>query len=111
MCFLNALYKLKPNENRDVIFLNFLEPSILSNDSHGIVDNVTVIYRPKTTWTVARNMLLEFAIERQVADSKNSYEYYVFLDEDVAGSTVRLTDALDIFEKYLLEKKPAVGYG
>ena len=55
-------------------------------------------------------MLLEFAIERQVSDLKNSYEYYVFLDEDVAASTLRLTDALDIFEKYLLEKKPAVGY-
>ena len=55
-------------------------------------------------------MLLEFAMERQVSDLKNSYEYYVFLDEDVAASTLRLTDALDIFEKYLLEKKPAVGY-
>ena len=63
-------YKLKPNNDRDVVFLNFGEPSTLNN-----TDDLTVIFRPKTTWTEARNILLEYAIDRQMEHAKTETNF------------------------------------
>jgi len=47
-------YRIKPNDHRDVVFLSFGSPSTVAN-----TEEMTVIYRPDTTWTESRNILLE----------------------------------------------------
>ena len=58
--------------------------------------------------------VLEYVLNREmlkVDDGKReSYEYYVFLDEDVETNTYEIENSMTKFEDWLLETKPAVGY-
>ena len=58
--------------------------------------------------------VLEYVLDREMLKvdgrKKESYEYYVFLDEDVETNTIDVENSMTKFEDWLLETKPAVGY-
>eukprot|EP00667_Euglena_gracilis_P034978 EG_transcript_62804 len=62
---------LHPNDQRDVIWLTFGDPS---GD----------VYYPNSTFTQGRNRLLDEAISRAVQMPEGGYLYYIFMDGDVA---------------------------
>lgn len=68
------------------------------------INQERAFYRPNTTWTEGRNILLKESYGKQ------NYEYYVFLDDD--ARIVNKNDGscgIENFKKYLLKYKPAIG--
>ena len=66
------------------------------------------IHQPGSSWTQGRNALLEQALHEAPAD------YYIFLDDDVPSMLKVINgphgDPWKVFEKFLSEWRPAVGY-
>ena len=58
--------------------------------------------------------VLEYVLDREMlkvhGGKRESYEYYMFLDEDVETNTNDVENSMTTFEDWLLETKPAVGY-
>lgn len=56
-------------------------------------------YHPNTTWAEGRNILLE------KAKSRDTYDYYIFLDDDIELKR----GSWDLFEEKLIQYLPAIG--
>ncbi|XP_013414186.1 uncharacterized protein LOC106176372 [Lingula anatina] len=103
---------LKHSSDRQIIWLTF-------------ADRSGDFYFPKSTWTQGRNMLLREAVRQASKREDGGYLYYIFLDDDAVLlplPTVKNTNSsstsrnstkdtpFDIFESFLLEWEPAIGY-
>lgn len=86
------------SEDSDCIILSFREQ--LKNRKNSI-------YRPNTSWSQGRNMLLEEAYKTQ-----KKYEYYIFMDDDarIVVKNSNMKDGLQKFKETLLQNRPAIGF-
>eukprot|EP00667_Euglena_gracilis_P010179 EG_transcript_10356 len=97
---------LRPNSQRDVIWLTFKD---MSGDIHFL----------NSTYSQGRNRLLDEAISRAVRMPEGGYLYYIFMDGDIkvevrkhSGFHYRPrlpSNPFDCFETFLREWEPAVG--
>ena len=69
-------YKFISDETKDVLWYTFGEENIRYNKTE-----LTMFYETGTTWSQARNFLLDYAMENM--PSSRSYEYFIFLDGDM----------------------------
>jgi hypothetical protein len=99
--------RLAPNPDRDVLYLCYKNKKEGCNTSAVPVDDVIV---QPGSWGEGRNALLEFAMERgKEMRGDVGYIYYIFMDDDLprmAGGE----DPWSLYEQWLLETRPAVGY-
>ena len=64
----------------------------------------TTIFFPKSTWTTGRNKIRDY-----VLSLNKTYDYYIFLDEDIEFSEYSQIDGFKIFEELLEQYKPYIG--
>ena len=88
--------RLRSSDSRDIFYLTFKEKA--SEESEFIV------YSPTTTWTTARNELLQLALVKNV-----SYQYYIFLDDDILAM-IQGENPWGDFEHWLLHESPSTAY-
>lgn len=70
---------------------------------------LTMFYKSeKTTWAQGRNFLLDQAISNM--PSSRSYEYFIFLDDDMLDQMINFNTKIKEFQNWLLVEKPAIGY-
>lgn len=89
-------YHSLQNEESDLVVATFDEE--VSMDEMALFKSFFI---PKTTWAEGRNIQYEFA-----KSISNSYEYYIFLDDDVVFESGSFPE----FQELLLKYKPAVGF-
>lgn len=64
------------------------------------------IFRPNTSWSQGRNILLKEAFKTQ-----KKYEYYVFMDDDIRiFNKSSNEDGIQLYKEMLLEYRPAIGF-
>lgn len=97
--------RILPDENRDVIFLCFIE----NCTPNGTVSQSDILVKPNVTWSEGRNLLLEHAIQRSKHREDLGYDYYIFLDDDIP-EVMTDTNAFDRFERFLLDARPGIGF-
>jgi len=95
------------NGEQDVFWLTFKEPPPESNGFNA--------HLPGTTWTTGRNALLEMAMaksEALQATGKSGYEYYVFVDDDVAGSFAapQAKEGWRNYKQFIMRQRPTISY-
>ena len=108
--FLIVSCKHKPEYNfinddvKDVLWYTFCEEYTDYDKTE-----LTMFYKSeKTTWAQGRNFLLDQAIENM--PSSRSYEYFIFLDDDMLDQMRFFTYKIKEFQDWLLIERPAIGY-
>jgi hypothetical protein len=89
----NFPHFLKCLEDKDHVLLSYKENT-----------KDTTIFFPNSTWTTGRNKIRDY-----VLSLNKTYDYYIFLDEDIKFSEYSQTDGFKIFEDLLEQYKPYIG--
>ena len=74
-------YNFTSDETRDVLWYTFCEENLRYDKTE-----LTMFYGTGTTWSQARNFLLDHAMENM--PSSRSYEYFIFLDGDMLDQMI-----------------------
>ena len=106
-CEFNNDFRLTNTATRNVLRLTYCEKV-----ENYPAEKLTIIHGPNSTWTDARNSLLEYALFSIL--NIETYEYFIFMDNDMLDAMVNPVqnpiESLKHFERFLTEKSPSIGF-